>query len=77
MKSTEVQATTVLRMHIDEASAKIRVGGPKDDQEDYALPIWAGVVPLVQQAQEPEPDPLRKMDLELPESVRKLTTPIA
>ncbi len=42
----ELRQTLVLAMSIDEASAKIRTGGPVDDDEDYALPIWAGVLPL-------------------------------
>ena len=42
----EIKATTVLGMHIDEASAKIRTGPPVDDEADYALPIWAGVIPV-------------------------------
>ena len=42
----ELKATTVLGMHIDEASAKVRTGGPVDDEPDYALPIWAGVIPV-------------------------------
>jgi nitroimidazol reductase NimA-like FMN-containing flavoprotein (pyridoxamine 5'-phosphate oxidase superfamily) len=42
----ELRQTLVLAMSIDEASAKIRTGGPVDDEEDYALPIWAGVLPL-------------------------------
>jgi len=42
----ELKGTTVLRLPIDEASAKIRTGPPKDDEEDYGLPIWAGVVPF-------------------------------
>ena len=42
----ELKATTVLALPIDEASAKLRRGGPLDDEEDYALPIWAGHVPL-------------------------------
>ncbi len=42
----ELRQTTVLRMPIEEASAKIRVGGPADDLEDLALPIWAGQVPV-------------------------------
>jgi hypothetical protein len=46
MTAQEVKATTVLRLPLDEASVKIRTGPPKDDEEDYALPIWAGVVPL-------------------------------
>lgn len=53
----EVKATTVLSMPIDEASAKLRAGPPKDDEEDYALPIWAGVLPLKLVAGEPVPDP--------------------
>ena len=42
----ELKGTTVLGMKIDEASAKVRSGGPVDDDEDYALPIWAGVIPV-------------------------------
>jgi nitroimidazol reductase NimA-like FMN-containing flavoprotein (pyridoxamine 5'-phosphate oxidase superfamily) len=42
----EVKGTSVLGMRIEEASAKIRTGGPVDDDEDYALPIWAGVLPI-------------------------------
>lgn len=42
----ELRGTTVLALPLDEASAKIRSGGPVDDEEDYALPVWAGVVPV-------------------------------
>ena len=42
----ELKATTVLKLAIDEASAKIRTGGPIDDEEDYAMDVWAGVLPL-------------------------------
>lgn len=42
----ELKATTVLAMKLDEASAKIRKGQPIDDEEDYALPIWAGLIPV-------------------------------
>ncbi|PYQ47059.1 MAG: pyridoxamine 5'-phosphate oxidase family protein [Acidobacteria bacterium] len=42
----ELKQTLVLRVPIDEASAKIRIGPPKDDAEDYGLPIWAGILPL-------------------------------
>jgi nitroimidazol reductase NimA-like FMN-containing flavoprotein (pyridoxamine 5'-phosphate oxidase superfamily) len=44
--SNELKATTVLWMEIDEGSAKVRAGPPLDDEDDYALPIWAGVVPV-------------------------------
>lgn len=53
----ELKATTVLALGIDETSAKIRSGPPQDDEEDHALPIWAGVIPLVTEAREPQPDP--------------------
>jgi len=46
MTDKELKATTVLSMPINEASAKVRTGQPIDDEEDYALPIWAGVVPV-------------------------------
>jgi nitroimidazol reductase NimA-like FMN-containing flavoprotein (pyridoxamine 5'-phosphate oxidase superfamily) len=42
----ELDATSVLSIPIDEASAKLRSGGPIDDEADYALPIWAGEIPL-------------------------------
>jgi nitroimidazol reductase NimA-like FMN-containing flavoprotein (pyridoxamine 5'-phosphate oxidase superfamily) len=42
----EIKATTILGMDLNECVAKVRVGPPVDDEEDYALPIWAGVVPL-------------------------------
>jgi uncharacterized protein len=42
----ELKATSVLRVPIEEFSAKVRTGPPVDDEEDYAFPTWAGVVPL-------------------------------
>jgi nitroimidazol reductase NimA-like FMN-containing flavoprotein (pyridoxamine 5'-phosphate oxidase superfamily) len=42
----EIKATSVLVLPLNEASAKVRTGPPKDDEEDYAMPIWAGVLPL-------------------------------
>lgn len=53
----ELKATTVLVLPLLEASAKIRTGPPLDDEEDYVLPIWAGVIPLRMVADEPVPDP--------------------
>ena len=52
----ELKAMTVLGMQIEEASAKIRSGPPIDDEEDYALPIWAGLVPIRQVVGEPVDD---------------------
>jgi nitroimidazol reductase NimA-like FMN-containing flavoprotein (pyridoxamine 5'-phosphate oxidase superfamily) len=59
----ELKATTVVALALDEVSAKVRTGPPIDDEEDYALPVWAGVVPLRMEAGEPAPD------ARLPESV--------
>jgi uncharacterized protein len=42
----ELQATSILRLPLDEVSAKVRAGGVEDDAEDYALKVWAGIVPL-------------------------------
>ncbi|HUK06560.1 MAG TPA: pyridoxamine 5'-phosphate oxidase family protein [Stellaceae bacterium] len=67
----ELKATTVLSMPLDEASAKVRVGPPKDDDEDYALPIWAGVLPLTLTTGAVEPDPRNLAGLVLPEHVRR------
>jgi nitroimidazol reductase NimA-like FMN-containing flavoprotein (pyridoxamine 5'-phosphate oxidase superfamily) len=66
----EVDATSVLRLPITEASAKIRVGPPSDDEEDYALPIWAGVIPLRLVADSPVPDPRLDPGLRLPPSAQ-------
>jgi len=57
MTAQEVKATTILSIPIDEASAKVREGGPIDDDEDYALPIWAGTVPFETVIGDPIPDP--------------------
>jgi len=62
----ELAATAVLALPLDEASVKIRTGGPKDEEEDYGLPIWAGVLPLVTSWGEPEPDPLLPEDIAAP-----------
>lgn len=43
----ELAATAVIRLDLDEVSAKVRTGGPNDDPADLALPYWAGVIPLV------------------------------
>jgi uncharacterized protein len=63
---TELKATSILRMPLDEASAKIRTGQPKDNAEDYGWPVWAGVIPLVLTAGEPEPDPAVQAGFEPP-----------
>ena len=52
----ELRATSVVRLSLSEASAKVRSGPPQDDQADLQLPVWAGVIPLRLLAGEPEPD---------------------
>jgi nitroimidazol reductase NimA-like FMN-containing flavoprotein (pyridoxamine 5'-phosphate oxidase superfamily) len=52
----ELKATTVLALDLNEVSAKVRTGPPIDDEEDYAIPVWAGVIPLRTEAGEPVPD---------------------
>ena len=69
---TEMKATSVLRITIEQASAKIRTGPPGDEAEDYALPIWAGVVPAELTFQDPLPDPAMDQAHELPASVKAL-----
>ncbi len=53
----ELKATSVLALPLEEVSAKVRVGPPKDDEADYTLPIWAGVLPLPVVAAPPISDP--------------------
>jgi hypothetical protein len=62
----EWKATMVLSIRIDEASAKVRTGPPKDDEEDYASDIWAGVVPLKLQRLNAIPDPLLRPGVPAP-----------
>jgi hypothetical protein len=52
----ELAATAVLAVPIEEVSAKVRHGDPKDDEEDYALPVWSGVLPLALVPGSPVPD---------------------
>lgn len=63
----ELRSTRVLRIPLDEASAKIRSGGPNDDAEDYERPIWAGVVPVTTTFGPPITDPGMTMDVAVPD----------
>ncbi len=62
----EIKGTTILWLDLEEVSAKVRTGPPVDDEEDYALPIWAGVVPLMTQIGTPEADPRLMPGIEAP-----------
>ena len=72
LTAQEIKATKLLGMDIDEASAKIRTGPPIDDEEDYALPIWAGVVPVRTVIGEPVPAPRLKAGVAEPDHLRNL-----
>jgi nitroimidazol reductase NimA-like FMN-containing flavoprotein (pyridoxamine 5'-phosphate oxidase superfamily) len=65
----ELKGTKVLAMTLDEASAKVRSGPPSDDDEDYALDVWAGVIPMSLQSGEPLADPLLRAGIEPTETV--------
>lgn len=63
----ELKATSVLRLPIEEFSAKVRVGPPIDDEEDYSFPTWAGVIPLEMKAGTPIDDPRLPPNRTVPE----------
>jgi nitroimidazol reductase NimA-like FMN-containing flavoprotein (pyridoxamine 5'-phosphate oxidase superfamily) len=69
----ELKQTSVLRVPIEEFSAKVRVGPPIDDEEDYSLPTWAGVVPLEMVAGKPIDDARLLPGIESPEYSRHYT----
>ena len=71
----ELKATAVLAIPIEEASAKIRTGPPLDDEEDYALEAWAGVIPLATRALAPDPDPRLRDGIRAPAYVRSYRRP--
>ncbi len=71
----ELRATTVLALPLEEASAKIRTGPPIDDEADYALPVWAGVLPLRLATGEPITDEQLRPGIKLSRSVREYRRP--
>jgi len=66
----EMAATAVLSLPLTEASVKIRTGMPKDEGEDLDLDVWAGVVPATLTFGEPEPDPLLRDGIKMPDHIR-------
>ena len=67
----ELNATTVVAVRIEEASAKIRTGGPKDIEEDYALPVWAGVMPVNEIYGSPENDEMLANGIVVPAYIQQ------
>jgi uncharacterized protein len=68
----EMAATSVIALPLDEASVKIRSGGASDEDEDYDLRYWAGVLPIAQTIGVAEPDPLLREDVGMPEHIAAL-----
>jgi uncharacterized protein len=66
----ELKGTTVLALPMEEVSAKLRTGGPIDDEGDYALPVWAGVLPLPVTPAEPIPDTRLNAETPVPNYMR-------
>ena len=73
----ELKATTVLEFSIEEASAKVRSGPPLDDESDYELPVWAGVLPLEIKSRPPIPDDKLVKGITLPEYIRRYDARLA
>lgn len=71
MQEKELKATTILGLELNEVSAKVRSGPPGDDEEDYALPIWAGIIPLHTVASPAIDDPRLLAGMVAPEHVGK------
>lgn len=64
--ANELKATTVLALTLEEASAKVRTGNPVDDEADYAVNVWAGVIPLKTTAGEPIDDARLRDGISIP-----------
>ncbi len=75
MTDKEIRATAVLSLPIAEASAKVRTGAPNDDEDDYALPIWAGVLPINTSYGPAIPDPALAEGLAVPDHVTDYRRP--
>jgi uncharacterized protein len=73
MTDKEVRGTAMISIPIDEASVKVRAGGPVDEEEDYALSIWAGVIPFQSGYETPIADPRNHPDLEVPDHIIEMT----
>jgi nitroimidazol reductase NimA-like FMN-containing flavoprotein (pyridoxamine 5'-phosphate oxidase superfamily) len=70
----ELASVSVLALSLDEASVKLRQGPPGDDDPDYALDVWAGVLPVQQTFGPPSPDPLLRPGIPLPGHIARRVT---
>lgn len=71
----ELKATSVLKLQIDEASAKVRTGPPIDDEEDYELDVWAGILPLIVSSGKPLDDKRLRDGITPPENITTYRRP--
>jgi uncharacterized protein len=70
--AAELRQTAVMRISLEQASAKVRSGPPVDEEDDYDWPVWAGVLPVSTAIGRPEPDPRLADDIEVPPHVQAL-----
>jgi nitroimidazol reductase NimA-like FMN-containing flavoprotein (pyridoxamine 5'-phosphate oxidase superfamily) len=70
--TAELKQTAVMRISLERASTKVRMGPPGDEEEDYAWPVWAGVLPIANAIGQPEADPRLQASIEVPQNVRDL-----
>lgn len=75
MTDNEMKGTLVAAVPIDEVSAKVRSGDPGDDDADYELPIWAGVIPLRLIPDDPIEDPQQRLEVPIPGYVENYRRP--
>jgi uncharacterized protein len=73
----ELRSTMLLRLPLHECSAKVRTGFPLDEEEDYDLDIWAGVIPFRTMIEEARPDPGLRMVVDVPSYVERYRRPVA
>ena len=77
MTKRELRLTTVMSLKLEEAVAKVRTGKPVDDEEDYAYPVWAGVVPLLRHTGTPEDDGRLMPGVEVPPGIGTGSFPLS
>ena len=71
----ELRSTMLLKLPLGESSAKVRTGWPLDEEEDYDLEIWAGVIPFTTVTEVPQVDPSLRVDVPMPDYVERYRRP--